>query len=47
MMYDDDGYHPIIIRCSEGGGGGEGGKGLCSAFLGLFMKSAQIFIHRN
>lgn len=46
MMYDDDGYHPIIIRCNEGGGG-EGGKGLCSAFLGLFMKSAQIFIHRN
>ena len=25
----------------------EGGKGLRSAFLGLFMKSAQIFIHRN
>ena len=27
MMYDDDGYHPIIIRCSEGVGGGGGREG--------------------
>ena len=32
VMYDDDGYHPIIIRCSEGGGGGREGRGYVVPF---------------